>query len=156
MNENEALMSKFYTAFQQKDYHTLQQCYHDEAVFSDPVFGLLNAKQVRAMWEMLIKSGKDLLIEFEDPQSPDEYGTCEWTAVYTFSATKRRVVNRVRAYMKFADGRIIEHSDAFNLYSWTKQAFGWKGLVFGWSGFMQHRIHKNAVKKLQAFMQRNN
>jgi len=155
MNANEELMIRFYTAFQEKDYRTMQDCYHGEAVFSDPVFGLLSAAQVRAMWEMLIKSGKDLSVEFSDPESPDDYGTCEWTAVYTFSATKRRVVNRIRAYMKFADGKIIEHSDAFNLYEWTKQAFGLKGMLFGWTGFMQHRIHAAAVKRLHEFMNRN-
>lgn len=154
MNDNELLMSRFYTAFQEKDIKAMQACYHDEAVFSDPVFGLLNAEQVRAMWEMLIKGSKDLSIEFSDPQSPDEYGTCEWTAVYTFSRTKRRVVNKIKAYMKFGEGKIIEHSDAFSLYGWTRQAMGWKGVLFGWSGFFQRAIHRNAVKKLNEFMNR--
>ena len=155
MNANEELMAKFYTAFQERDYRTMQDCYHDEAVFSDPVFGLLDAEKVRAMWEMLIKNGKDLSIEFSDPESPDEYGNCEWIAVYTFSATKRRVVNKIKAYMKFADGKIIEHSDAFKLYEWTRQAFGLKGMLFGWTGFMQRAIHRKAVKNLNDFIKRN-
>jgi ketosteroid isomerase-like protein len=148
-------MTKFYTAFQQRDYRTMNECYAEDIVFSDPVFGLLKGEQVKAMWEMLCKNAKDLSIEFSDPRSVDEYGNCEWIAVYTFTKTKRKVVNRIKAYMKFANGKIVEHSDAFSLYEWTKQAFGIQGLLFGWSGFMQHRIHHSAKKSLLQFMNRN-
>jgi len=154
MNENELIMSRFYTGFQERDFRGMQECYAEDILFSDPVFGLLRGDEVRAMWEMLVKSGKDLSIEFSDPVCPDEYGTCEWTAVYTFSATKRRVVNRIKAYMKFENGKIIEHSDGFNVYTWAKQAFGWKGWLLGWTGFMQRSIQWNARKKLKEFMNR--
>jgi|GEM_PF-4737977 len=58
MNGNEALINRFYTAFQQLDYKTMQDCYQDDAVFSDPVFGLLQGREVKAMWEMLCKNAK--------------------------------------------------------------------------------------------------
>ncbi len=54
MQEKE-LIIKFYTAFQQRDYKTMQDCYHEEAVFLDPVFEDLNATEVKYMWEMLCK-----------------------------------------------------------------------------------------------------
>ncbi len=42
----------------------MQGSYADNATFKDPVFINLNAKQVRAMWEMFCVKSKDLKIEF--------------------------------------------------------------------------------------------
>lgn len=156
MNANEQLMIKFYTAFQKLDYKTMQTCYHDDAVFNDPVFGLMDADALRAMWEMLCKNAKDFSLQFSDVVSEDEYGSCKWNATYIFSKTGRKVENKIKAYMKFADGKIMEHSDAFAIYRWNQQAFGLKGWLLGWTTFFQKRLRKQARKNLEAFMQKNN
>lgn len=154
MTTNENTIHKFYTAFQQLDFATMQSCYSDDAVFSDPVFGLLNIEETRAMWEMLCKRAKDFSLVFGNIQELDaEYATCEWTAVYTFSQTGRKVVNKVKAHMKLADGLIVEHSDAFAIYRWTRQAMGLPGLLLGWSTWMNRKIQKRARKGLEKFMQ---
>lgn len=153
MTTNEKTIHTFYTAFQQLDYATMQSCYSDEAVFSDPVFGLLDIQETRAMWEMLCKNATGFSLVFGNIQELDaEYATCEWTAVYTFSQTGRRVVNKVKAHMRLADGLIIEHSDAFSIYRWTRQALGIPGLVLGWSAWMNKKIQKRARKNLEKFM----
>lgn len=153
MSPNEATINRFYTAFQQKDYATMQSCYHDSAVFSDPVFGLLDEAETKAMWEMLCKKAKDFSLVYNNIQLLDEeYTTCNWTASYLFNKTGRRVVNRIKAHMRFKDGLIIEHSDAFAIYSWTRQAFGLTGLLFGWSNWMNRKIQREAKKNLAAFM----
>ncbi len=85
----------------------------------------------------------------------DEYYTCEWTAIYLFSKTNRRVVNKCKAYMRMQDGVIVEHSDGFNYYRWCRQALGLIGLVFGWTSFMHSKVSKNAKKSLFDFMQKN-
>ena len=156
MNANEQLMTTFYTAFQRLDYKTMQDCYAGDIVFFDPAFGLLHGDEARAMWEMLCKRAKNFSLEFSNVVSEDEYGTCNWVATYTFSQTGRTVVNRIKAHMKFADGKIIEHSDAFKLAKWAAQALGWKGWLLGWTGFMQRKINKNSRKALAAFMNKQN
>ncbi|MBA2498252.1 MAG: DUF4440 domain-containing protein, partial [Chitinophagaceae bacterium] len=78
--------------------------------------------------------------------------TCEWTAHYTFSKTGRPVVNKIKAYIKLQDGKIIEHSDAFRLRDWISQAFGWKGVLFGWTGFMKRAIRNKARLQLEKYM----
>lgn len=151
---NEETINRFYTAFQQLDYATMQSCYHHEAVFSDPVFGLLDSAETRAMWEMLCKRAKDFSLVYENIRLLDEeYTTCNWTASYLFSKTGRRVVNRITAHMRFKDGLIIEHSDAFAIYSWTRQALGLPGLLLGWSGWMNRRIQRQAKEGLAKFME---
>jgi limonene-1,2-epoxide hydrolase len=53
---NTETINRFYTAFQKLDYATMQSCYSDDAVFNDPAFGLLDATETRAMWEMLMQT----------------------------------------------------------------------------------------------------
>src|SRR4029079_14684341 len=98
MTENEKVIERFYSAFQKLDYRTMQDCYSDDAVFFDTVFGLLSANEVRAMWEMLCKQAKDFQLEFSNIQLLDEeYATCNLTARYTFSKAGRKIVNHIKA-----------------------------------------------------------
>ena len=154
MQTNGEVINRFYTAFQQKDYNGMNACYSDDIVFSDPAFGLLRGEEAKFMWEMLCKNAKDFSLTFSDIELLDEeYATCKWTATYTFSQTGRKVVNRIKAFMKLKDGKIIEHSDAFPLSKWAAQALGWKGQFFGWMGWMKRAIQKKARKNLVAFIE---
>ena len=154
MQPNADIISQFYTAFQKKDYETMNSCYSDGIVFSDPAFGMLEGDEVRAMWEMLCKNAKDFSLSFSNIQLlDDEYGTCNWVAQYTFSRTGRKVVNNIKAHMRLKDGKIIEHSDAFKLSKWAAQALGWKGAWLGWTGFMKRKIQNNARKNLIKFIE---
>lgn len=153
--DNKILIERFYNAFQKLDYKTMQDCYSDDIVFSDPVFGLLHAEQAKAMWEMLCKNAKNFSLTYSNIQAVDEeYYTCNWTATYTFSKTGRKVVNNIKAFMRIKDGKIIEHSDGFRLSSWIAQALGWKGLWFGWTGFMKRKVQKAAIKSLNNFIEK--
>lgn len=153
MDTNAELISKFYTAFQNKDYKGMANCYSDDIVFYDPVFELLRGEQVKHMWEMLCKNGKDLVITFDNIKAlDDEYYLCDWKAVYTFSKTGRRVENLIKANMRIANGEIIEHSDAFSIHKWSSQALGFTGKLLGWNSFFQRKIKNNAKKTLLAFI----
>jgi ketosteroid isomerase-like protein len=154
MRDTKKVIEKFYTAFQRLDYVTMNACYSDDIIFSDPVFLTLQGDEVRAMWEMLCRNAKDFTLTFSDIELLDEeYATCQCTAIYTFSKTGRRVTNHIKAFMRIRDGKIIEHSDAFRLSTWIAQAFGWKGFLFGWTGFMKRAVQKKARKRLVVFMQ---
>ncbi len=157
MEANKQVIEKFYTAFQKLDYQTMNSCYSDDIVFSDPAFGLLRGEEAKAMWEMLCKNAKDFSLTFSNIQLLDEeYATCNWVATYTFSKTGRKVVNNIKAFMMLKDGKIIEHSDAFKLSKWAAQALGWKGALLGWTGFMKRKIQNNARKNLIAFIEKKN
>jgi ketosteroid isomerase-like protein len=154
MSNNEELINKFYTAFSKLDAATMNSCYSDDIVFFDPVFGLLRGHEAKSMWEMLCKNAKDFSLTFGNIITLDEeYSTCDWVATYTFSKTGKQVVNKIRANMKFADGKIIEHSDAFSLHRWAAQALGFSGWLLGWNKFFQNKIKNGAKKNLLKFMQ---
>lgn len=156
METNEQLIYKFYRAFQNKDYKTMQECYADSARFSDPVFPGLKAEEVRAMWEMFCVKSKDLIVEFRNISANETKGRAEWTAVYTFSATGREVVNNISSYFTFRDGRIVRHTDYFDFYKWSKQALGLKGTLLGWTPIVKNEVQKAGMKSLNEFINRRN
>ena len=155
MNANQELLITFYKAFQNKDFRTMQKCYADNAVFNDEVFKNLNAKEVRAMWEMLIQRGKDLQIEVKNIQVDDSTGHAEWIASYTFSSTKRKVVNRIKADFVFENSKIVIHTDHFDFYTWARQALGVTGLFLGWTNYLNNKVSKKALEGLHKFMQKS-
>jgi len=157
MADNKAVIERFYSAFQKLDYKTMNDCYSDDVIFSDPVFLTLKSDEVKSMWEMLCKNAKDFSLTFSDIELIDEeYATCKWVANYTFSKTGNRVTNNIKAFMRLKDGKIMEHSDAFRLSTWISQALGWKGVLLGWTGFMKRAVQNNAKRNLMNFMQKKN
>ncbi len=156
MNGNEALITTFYTAFSKRDAAGMNACYSEDPIFNDPAFGILQGDDVRAMWEMLCKNGRDLTLTFNNIQLLDEeYATCNWTARYTFSKSGRKVVNHIKAHMRIIDGRIAEHTDQFDIWKWSSMALGWKGSLLGWTGFMKQKIRNAALKSLDQYKQSN-
>lgn len=152
MEANKHLIEKFYTAFQQKDYATMQSCYANEAVFNDEVFINLNTDQVCAMWEMLIKRGKDLELSFSNIKASNLTANAHWVASYTFSATRRKVINRIDANFEIKDGKITKHTDSFSFYKWSSQAFGLVGILWGWTGFFKKKLQQKAMLSLEDYM----
>jgi ketosteroid isomerase-like protein len=152
MNGNEETITKFYSSFQRRDYKTMQECYAGKVIFFDPVFEDLVDDEVKFMWQMLCERATDLSIEFSNVQTDEEYGTCTWVATYTFTKTKRKIINKVKAHMRFRDGKITEHSDQFKLSNWCKQAFGVTGLLLGGTAWFQNRVRKLAQQSLYDYI----
>lgn len=154
MNTNEQLIHHFYTSFQQKNVQSMQDCYAENATFSDAVFRNLNAAEVKSMWAMLIKSGKDMRVEFKNIEENEKGVTAEWDAWYTFSKTGKKVHNHVIASFLIEDGKIVKHTDYFNFYRWASQALGLTGILLGWTGFLKNKIAATAKKNLEGFMEK--
>jgi limonene-1,2-epoxide hydrolase len=154
MNNNEELIQNFYNAFARLDYTTMQNCYAENPVFNDPVFGILQGDEVKAMWEMLCKSATDFNLHADKITIDGEYGTCNWVSTYTFSKTGKQVINEVKAHMRIENEKITEHTDEFDIYKWSRQALGLPGILLGWSGYLKNKIRHDAKKKLYQFMNR--
>lgn len=157
LTKGEKIMSLtriFYTAFQNRDWKTMQECYHDRATFSDPAFPDLNSTEVKAMWKMLVTRGKDLTVQFEVLSESEEMATVKWIADYTFSRTGRKVNNIILARMDFLDGKILMHTDHFSFYRWSRQALGLTGLLLGWTPFLQKKVQSTARQQLVSFLEK--
>lgn len=151
MKNNEELIIRFYTAFQTLNYQEMQRSYHDDAEFSDPVFGTLTSQEVKTMWQMLLTRSKDLKIVFSDVQATETTGKCHWEAWYTFSKTGRPVHNIISASFEFKDDQIYRHHDTFSLWRWSRQALGPTGLLLGWTPWVQEKVKGTARKSLSAY-----
>jgi ketosteroid isomerase-like protein len=152
MTDNEQLIHNFYTSFKNKDYKGMQAYYADNAIFNDAVFKNLNAQQVKAMWEMLILKGKDLRVEFSNISANGKSVTAHWDAYYTFSATGKKVINKIDASFEIENGKIVRHADNFNFHTWSSQALGIKGFLLGWTSFLRKKVTAQAMKNLDSFM----
>jgi ketosteroid isomerase-like protein len=152
MTSNEQLIHKFYTAFANADAKAMCDCYHKEIEFEDPAFGKLQGKDVCKMWNMLIEKSKgDIKIEYSAIHADEYSGTAKWIATYNFSKTNRKVINKVHSEFHFSNGKIVKHTDSFDIWKWSKQALGFKGLLLGWTGFMQRQIQKQANTTLKNY-----
>ncbi|MGB7873044.1 MAG: hypothetical protein WBL25_01580, partial [Anaerolineales bacterium] len=69
------------------------------------------------------------------------------------SKSKRRVHNVIEASFVFQDGKISQHTDAFNLWKWSGMALGPTGTFLGWTPFVQASIRKKARLGLDEFME---
>jgi limonene-1,2-epoxide hydrolase len=155
MNQHEQLIEKFYTAFQQKDWQTMQSCYHAEVTFSDPAFQNVKGKEAKAMWHLLTISAKDFSLHFSQVKADDKKGSCQWQAAYAFSRTGRKVINQINASFEFKEGLIFRHTDRFDFWKWTRMALGTPGVVLGWSSFLQNKVRATARGGLTKFMAEN-
>lgn len=151
MNDSERTIHDFYSAFQRRDAGAMAACYHPDIRFSDPVFPDLRGPRAGAMWRMLCERGADLAIEFRDVSSDGKRGSAHWDARYTFSATGRKVLNRIDAEFELEGGKIIRHTDRFDLYTWARQALGPVGLLLGWTPMVRNKIQRNAAAALSKY-----
>ncbi len=149
---NEALIHTFYEAFAKRDAEGMAACYHTDIRFSDPAFPKLEGPAAGAMWRMLCERGADLEIVHSQVTASDAEGSAHWDATYTFSATGRKVHNRIDAAFKFKDGKIIEHRDTFDLWAWSRMALGMKGTLLGWSSLVRNKVQGQAGGQLKKFM----
>lgn len=144
-----------YTAFQNRDYSTMQSCYHEEAEFQDPAFGKLSALQTKAMWHMLCKRANDLKISYQVLTQTDTKITVRWIAEYTYSNMGHFVQNEITATLELKDGLIYRHSDEFSLWKWSRQALGLTGWYLGWTPLMRKTIRRTVLRSLQQFIDKN-
>ena len=144
-SKNQATIEGFYAAFAELDGDTMQACYAEDAVFDDEVFSLRGRRQIGGMWRMLCTATRDK-------------GRVHWKietrdAHYMFSATGRKVINRIDATFEFnAEGLIVKHRDRFDFWAWARQALGVPGLVLGWAPPFRKQVKQQAAASLQRFL----
>jgi ketosteroid isomerase-like protein len=156
MSTNAETVERLYRAFAAHDGPTMAACYAPDATFSDPVFPRLAGREVGGMWKMLTSRAPDLVVEPSAPEPLDDGRfRVRWTARYSFSLTKRKVVNHVTSTVRLVDGLIVEQVDEFDLQAWCAQALGAFGSLLGWTGLPGAVIRSGAKRQLDAYLAKN-
>ncbi len=146
------LIETFYTGLSELDPDKMVSCYHDDIVFEDPGFGKLKGERAKSMWRMLCKNATDFKVEFSQVEANEHNGSAHWEAWYNFSKTGNSVHNIIDAKFEFKEGKIIKHTDHFNLHRWASQAMGWKGKLLGGTGFFKKKLIQQTNRMLDKFM----
>jgi ketosteroid isomerase-like protein len=155
--QNEKTINTFYKAFTEGDINTMKSCYASNIEFEDPAFGKLTGNDVGYMWQMLLESSKGgLKITHKNVKVEGDKGSVNWKADYIFSKTGRKVVNRIKGTFEFNEGKIIKHTDDFNMWTWSQQALGVTGFLIGWTGFFQKKLQSQTNGLLKKFKAKNN
>ncbi|HET9955481.1 MAG TPA: nuclear transport factor 2 family protein [Polyangiaceae bacterium] len=150
LDRNREVLAHLYGSFQRRDAQGMIDCYAEDAVFEDPVFGQLDHELLTRMWRMFCERGQDLEVSFV--VSPTENGgTVEWDARYTFRKTGRKVHNRIASLFEVRDGKIVKQKDSFSLWRWSRMALGATGILFGWAPPVQRAIRSAAQKDLRSY-----
>lgn len=149
---NLELIERFYAAFADRDGAGMAACYSADATFDDPVFPGLRGAAVGGMWRYLTGRSSDLVVELLEHDADDVRGRAHWVARYTFTQTGRKVVNDVRADLRFAGGLIAAHRDDFSFYRWAAQALGPSGALLGWTPVLRAGVRRQARAGLEKFM----
>ncbi len=152
MHPNATTIETFYACFGKRDAEGMLAFYDPSVEFTDPVFPSLRGPEAFAMWRMLTARATDLRLEVSGIDADDATGRAHWEAYYTFSQTGQKVHNRIDASFTFRDGKIVRHTDSFDLRAWAAMALGWKGKLLGWLPSVQRAIRANADKGLRAYM----
>ena len=150
-NANTDLIERFYKAFQNRDAESMSACYAPDIQLKDPAFGVLRGKEAADMWRMLLGRAADFTLTYDNIASVGQTASAKAVARYTYSATGRRVVNEIESRFAIRDGFIVEHTDVFDLWRWSRQALGVSGWLFGWTPPMQRAIQRKARKALRDY-----
>ncbi|MBT3227811.1 MAG: nuclear transport factor 2 family protein [Candidatus Marinimicrobia bacterium] len=151
-HSNELLIEQFFKAFSEKDSQAMTNSYHPDAVFDDPVFQNLKGPEIGMMWKMLCLQSRSLEVVAENFQADDSTGQADWSAKYDFGKTHRKVHNKIHAEFKFKDGKIIQHTDHFDFWRWSRMALGPLGFLMGWNSVVKVNIRKQAKANLTKFI----
>ena len=160
MRPNAQTLERFYRAFAALDSATMRSCYAPDVQFQDEVFTLKGRDEVAGMWDMLCSATRakglaDWKLEYSGIEADDQVGRAHWDAHYLFSATGRKVLNRIDARFTFTpEGLIATHHNSFNFWAWARQALGTTGLLLGWSPSLHNKVRKMADANLRRFLAR--
>jgi limonene-1,2-epoxide hydrolase len=151
--EDLQVVESFYKAFKNHDAKAMNQCYHEKATFSDPVFQNLTSDEVKSMWSMLIeRAGGNLDIQYSNIRVEGDKIHAHWEAKYEFSKTKRHVHNLIDAEFNLENGKIIEHLDHFSFHKWAGMALGPIGVLLGGTSYLKNKVRKQTSQILAKYM----
>ncbi len=152
------VIETFYEAFDNLDAETMANCYHKDIAFEDTAFGVLKGNRAGNMWRMLCESqkGKNFKIVATNITCNSKTGSAHWEAFYNFSKTGNKIHNKIDAQFIIKDGKIIKHTDYFNLHNWAKQALGFKGYLIGGTSFFKRKLHSQTNVFLDKFEKNRN
>jgi hypothetical protein len=150
--DSAAVVKGFYEAFAKRDFLGMACSYDPEIVFTDSIFGELKGKRALAMWAMLTSGATDLVVRYSNVGGDGDSAHAHWDADYTFSflVFHNYVENKIDATFTLRNGKIVKHTDVFDLTKWMSMA------LTPFDGVVSESTMKETVqKKLDEFIEKH-
>ena len=149
------VLSQYRQALTMLVHDDLVNCYNHEVKYFDPLFGLLEGAQVKAMWRLKFLDYGDAFVETEDvTDEGDGYYKMKYRMRYKSSGNKMIMLN-VQAYFKVQGNLITEQSEGFSVHAILKQERGLLGNLMGWNRFFQQSRKNKAKRALMDVMSKS-
>jgi SnoaL-like domain len=149
---NAMIAFKLYEAFRTRNFLRINECYHDNAIYSSPFFDSLKKNEILAMWKAFLLNDSTMELTHSDILAEDvgeQLGEANWEVKYTYRDTKRRVNLEIKSKLQFKGGKVFRHEDSFNFYLWATQAYEIQGVLFGIFGFFRNKIKRKMYKNIE-------
>ena len=150
MQANDEVIRRFFRALMQRNWESLQECYHAKVRFTDEVFDLSGSNAV-AMWRMLCAETRDLQIKVDLVSANASTGQARWQMRYVAGQNGRSVRKIIESSFEFRGGQIVRHTDRFDFWKWASQALGASGRLLGWSRLLRKKVRSKATRQLAEF-----
>jgi limonene-1,2-epoxide hydrolase len=141
------IVKEFYKALDSGDYRTVNEFYHKNAHYKDEIFDF-KGLEIHALWYTATLPDMELSAELESIREEEDAIYTEWVMSYTLDIIKRRIRLKEKGKFTFQEGKIIEHTDKYDFWTWCIQAFGIIGRALGWSNWLQNRVRSQAKKSV--------
>jgi ketosteroid isomerase-like protein len=142
--QEQKLAHQFFRHLANRDLPGMMTCYHPEIRYRNP-FIELQGDEVATMWQMGWRCLPDVQVLYKD--SDIRVNFAYWQAVYIYPPTGRCVKHRLSTTLTFAEGKIIQQIDYFDLHEWAEQSYGCLGkIVGGWKLFKNQLTGKMRAK----------
>lgn len=142
-----ALTERLFLALQRRDIEAAAACYHDTAVFSAPVIGVVEGRDVKTLWQAIFSNTSDSSLSFTITDIGVTSAKVEGVVAYSVTSSGRRVIHAFSTILQIRDQLVAFHEDTFDAWDWAKMAYGPAGLLFGWSRLWQLRQGENVRTK---------
>jgi hypothetical protein len=144
------VVARFYEAFGRHDFQGMACSYGPNIEFTDSIFGTLRGKRALAMWAMVVEQGKDLQVTASQIREEGGVTRAHWDAHYTFPflGGRNTIDNPIDATFTIEGGKILRHTDVFDLRRWMRMALSPLG------GLVTEGTIKSAVQsRLDSFIE---
>lgn len=152
----------FYVALQRLDDATLRACYAPDAEYEDPSFRLEGIDRIAMMWEMLCDTTRRVdpdvwRLDWDDVRGTRHRCKALRRVRYRHPVTGRLVEHVVESRFQFnRDGKIERQLERYDLWSWSRQAYGASGWLYGWTPLMRARLRHGGHRALATYEEGRN
>ncbi len=147
----QTIITNLFQLLQAKKYDEVAKLYTVDAKFTDGIFMLEDAENIRKMWNYLGVIFTELTIKIVSVTETENGAIVTWESFYNLRGNK--IHNKLKSEFVLINGRIDSQTDSFSFYRIARQTSGAKGVLFGWLPSVKKTIQS---RMLIGFEQYNN